>query len=162
MNKPPFFYQIPEAKWTLEFSAQALDVFRGHVQAGRSSKESVGQLYVRELTVSRLVVELATSLAPKWATFSRVRFDTRRATAERDAQFAEGLHCVGLWHTHPEPRPCPSPEDLRLAKDHAEAAKPQLAGIIFVIVGTLPFPDGLLVSVHDGECLRAATAHKQV
>ena len=64
--------------------------------------------------------------------------------------FAQGLHCIGLWHTHPEARPQPSSEDLVLAKDYALAVRPILTGLVFVIVGTLPFPRGLAVWVHDG------------
>lgn len=46
---------------------------------------------------------------------------------------------MGLWHSHPEPAPTPSPERVELAQDHALAAKPNLTGLVFAIVGTHAF-----------------------
>lgn len=76
--------------------------------------------------------------------------------AEREVLFWRGLHCIGLWHTHPEASPTPSPEDRMLALDHALAAAPQLRGLVFAIVGTVPMPAALRVWVHDGQGLRAS------
>lgn len=151
-------YRLPQAKWTLKFGPLALGTLRKHVQGSCGRKESVGQLFSRDLTGDHLVVDVATVLAPTWATWARVRFDTRQAMAEREALFELGLHCIGLWHTHPEPNPTPSPDDRVLARDHALAAQPQLSGFVFAIVGTLPLPTGLRVWVHDGQELRASTA----
>jgi proteasome lid subunit RPN8/RPN11 len=146
-------YQIPNASWELEIHPDAQDVLEKHVQRHEWSKESVGQLFTRDLTTSTVRIELATVLPPTRAAFARVQFDPRKAAVERAVMFVQGLHCVGLWHSHPEPRPHPSGEDLGLAKDHAQAAKPNLTGLVFAIVGTLPFPAGLAVWVHDGEKL---------
>jgi proteasome lid subunit RPN8/RPN11 len=92
------------------------------------------------------------------AAWSRVRFDTKRAMQQREALIARGLHCIGLWHTHPEPMPQPSLEDRTVAREHALAAKPQLTGLVFVIVGTVPPPEGLRVWVDDGSELHEAAA----
>jgi hypothetical protein len=47
---------------------------------------------------------------------------------------------------------------MELAADHAIAAKSQLSGIAFAIVGTASSTNGLLVGVHDGKkFLRART-----
>ena len=149
-------YRLPKANWVLEFGASALETLQEHVQASSRSKESVGQLYSRDLTSDRLVVDVATVLEPTWATWAKVRFDTKQAMAEREVLFGRGLHCIGLWHTHPEANPTPSPEDRILALDHALAAAPQLSGPVFAIVGTLPMPAALRVWVHDGQELRAS------
>lgn len=156
MTSGPTVYRLPQANWALEFAASALETLRKHVQASSGSKESVGQLYSRDLTGSRLVVDAATVLKPTWAAWAKVRFDTKQAMAEREVLFERGLHCIGLWHTHPEPNPTPSPEDRALARDHALAAQPQLNGLVFAIVGTLPLPLGLRVWIHDGQDLRAS------
>lgn len=146
-------YRIPKASWELEIGLNAKDVLARHVQRNPWSKESVGQLFTRDLTSSTVRIEVATVLPPTWAAFARVRFDPKKARLERDILFSQGLHCVGLWHSHPEPRPHPSSEDFELAKDHALAAKSNLTGLVFAIVGTLPFPAGLGVWVHDSEKL---------
>ena len=148
-------YRLSQAKWVLEFGASAIETLQKHVQAGSRSKESVGQLYSKDLTRDHLVVDVATVLKPTRAARAKVRFDTKQAMAEREALFKRGLHCIGLWHTHPEPNPTPSPEDRSLARDHALAALPQLNGLVFVIVGTFPIPAGLRVWVHDGQELLA-------
>src|ERR1700679_1826060 len=98
-------YRLPGASWSLQFSEAALYTLLEHVQRSRSSKESVGQLFARDLSVNPIVVEVATVLTPTRAAWARVTFDTNRAMVERDALFRRGLHCVGLWHTHPETSP---------------------------------------------------------
>lgn len=70
--------------------------------------------------------------------------------------FDDGLHCIGLWHTHPQLDPKPSPDDLALAADYALASKAQMAGVVFVIIGRAMSKHGMLVGVHDGSTFHAA------
>lgn len=149
-------FQLDAATWCLEFAPSAMDEMLSHAQVMRNSRESVGQLYTRDLTQDVVCVEHATWLNPKIAHWSRVKFDPKKAYAEREKLFRKGLHCVGLWHTHPEPYPTPSGEDRLLARDYANSAMPQLSGIVFVIVGTLPEPNAFKVWVDDGTDLLLA------
>lgn len=158
MRTSPLTYKLPGALWCLQFSAVALRTLRAHVQRKAGSRESVGQLYSRDLTPDCIVIEEATVLTPTWAAWARVRFDPRLAAAERVSKFENGLHCIGLWHSHPEPLPSPSDEDKAFAREHALAASGQLAGLIFAIVGSRLMPDGLRVWIDDGEFLRMANA----
>lgn len=155
------WYQIPGAKWRMLFTPETLDVLSQSVQRGAGSKERVGQIFTRDLTGDVVEIAHATRLTAKWASFAKVRFDPKTAMAERTKLLAQGFHCVGLWHTHPEPEPVPSGEDRALAKEHALAAIPQLSGLVFVIVGTATFPAGLKVWVHNGEQLLVATSLAQ-
>jgi len=148
-------YQLEGASWTLEFTAHAIAAMLANVQISKGAAESVGQLYARDLSQSRLVVEYVTRLPPRFASRSRVQFDPKTALAERKQLFQEGLHCVGLWHTHPEPFPHPSDEDRHLAHNYALAAQPQLSGIIFVIVGNAALPGTLRVWVADSDKLHS-------
>lgn len=148
-------FQLGGASWTLEFTSQAIAVMLANAQTHKGSSESVGQFYTRDLTKSQLVIEHATCLSPQFASRSRVRFDPSRALAERQRFFQQGLHCVGLWHTHPEPYPRPSPEDQHLALNYAVAAQAQLSGIVFVIVGNLPLPNTFHVWVADSDKLHS-------
>lgn len=157
MSSTHLSFRLPDAAWTLEFSAGVLRTVGESAQHHRLSKESVGQLFTRDLASTRVLVEASTLLKPTLATRTRVRFDTAAASAERETMFEQGLHCVGLWHTHPEAAPEPSSEDRALARDHARAAMPQVSGVLFVIVGTLPMPAGLRVWVDNGLELRRAT-----
>lgn len=144
-------FQLPGARWTLKFADSVLAVFAANAQCSRGRPEAVGQLFVRELTGAEVVVELATVLRPTLARRTRVKFDVVAAQSERDKLFEVGLHCIGLWHSHPEPTPSPSDEDHELASDHAQAAQGQLSGLTFVIVGTSTLSAGLGVWVHDGQ-----------
>lgn len=152
----PLSYRLPGARWTLEFDRTALETIASRAQVTRASNESVGQLFSRDLTQERVVVGLATVLLPSWAAWARVRFDTAAAMSERQRLFDAGWHCLGLWHTHPEPIPRPSDEDERLAKEHAIAAIDQLNGLVFAIAGALPAQAGMRVWVHDGQVLHSA------
>ncbi|MCA8057138.1 MULTISPECIES: Mov34/MPN/PAD-1 family protein [Burkholderia cepacia complex] len=154
-------YRLPGATWSLRFSEPAIQTLLDHVQHSHTSKESVGQLFVRDLMQDPVLVEVATVLVPTRAAWTRVTFNTDRAMTEREALFEKGLHCIGLWHTHPEPSPTPSTDDRMLAREHALAARPQLAGIVFVIVGTMPTAAGIRVWVDDGNVLREATVDEE-
>lgn len=156
MSPAPLYYALPDAAWTLRFDEEALSTVLRHVQRGLWSKESVGQLYTYDLTGHEIVVARATVLTPTRASWAKVRFDTAGAMRERALLFAQGLHCLGLWHTHPEARPIPSGEDRALAREHAIAARAQLTGLVFAILGTANLPRGFRVWVDDRQVLREA------
>ncbi len=141
---------LPGATWSLEIPQHCLDMFKSQVQRGWLKREVVGQLYARDLTTEVVRVEAATKLPAQWATFAGVGFDLKDAEIERKALFENGLHCLGFWHTHPEPIPHPSKTDLQMAANHALASKHIFTGLLFVIVGQAPFPQGLGVWLHDG------------
>lgn len=149
-------FELADANWKLEFAADAIRVMLSHAQTGVKSRESVGQLYTRDLTTPTVLVEHATRLPPKAASWARVQFDPKKAYEERQQHFAQGLHCVGLWHTHPEPLPNPSGEDRQLARNYAIAAGQHVQGIVFAIVGTRLHPNGFRVWIDDGLVLRNA------
>lgn len=143
-------YKLPQAAWQLSFTPEALRFLRKHAQVGRFSRESVGQLYSKDLAATTVEVSMATCLTPTLARWARVRFDVAQAMRERERLFEQGWHCLGFWHTHPEPAPSPSSEDRAMARDHARAALSVTNGMIFAIVGTLPLPAGLRVWCDNG------------
>jgi len=149
-------FRLDGANWDLVFTAKAISTMCANAQTKWSSTESVGQLYTRDLTSSLVCVEHATLLKPRRSTRGRVQFDPNLAFSERLELFNQGLHCIGIWHTHPEPHPSPSAEDKVLARDYAIAASPALSGIVFVIVGTRPHPNAFKVWIDNGSQLRVA------
>ncbi|WP_091931853.1 Mov34/MPN/PAD-1 family protein [Propionivibrio dicarboxylicus] len=150
-------FRLPGAAWSLEIPSDSLSVLKKHAQCGWMKREVVGQLYALDLTKEVVVVDMVTKLPAQWSAFAGVGFDLRDAEAERERLFEQGLHCLGFWHTHPEPIPYPSGTDLQMAADHANASKSLFTGLLFLIVGKAPFPQGLGVWLHDGhQALRAA------
>jgi len=136
--------------WALTFPREVLQLIGSHTQRTRFSRESVGQLYCRDLTTTNIVVGHATTLPRTRAFFSGVQFNPAVAKEERASLFQLGWHCIGLWHSHPESHPQPSAADTALAKDHAKAAATHLNGLVFAILGTQPLPGGFSVWIHDG------------
>jgi proteasome lid subunit RPN8/RPN11 len=147
-------FRLENADWQLVFAAEALRELRKHIQGSRFSRESVGQLFSKDLTAACVTVELATRLRPTWSAWSRVRFDVRQAMAERERLFRLGWHCVGLWHTHPEPWPEPSDEDRSLSREHAVAARGHVSGLVFAILGNQSLDASLRVWLDDGKTLK--------
>ena len=143
-------FQLPDAAWRLCITEDVLRLLWSHAQRGLFSRESVGQLYARELTGDEVVVARATRLTPAWSSWARVRFDVGQAMRERQKLFHAGWHCVGFWHTHPEANPRPSTEDRAMAQEHARAAMAETNGLVFAILGTQELPAGLRVWLHDG------------
>ncbi len=151
-------FALPGASWDLCLAAPALSILDAHAQSTPSAREAVGQLFSRDLTQRSVVVERATVLPTLSSRFASLVFDPKVAAAERQRLFGEGLHCVGIWHSHPEPIPSPSRTDRELMRNHSLAVRGQLTGMVFAIVGTSPFPNGLTVMVDDGTILRTALA----
>lgn len=156
MGEQPLRFRLPGAAWSLKIPSDGLAVLKSHVQRGWLKREVVGQLYASDLTTEVVVVDMVTKLPAQWSAFAGVGFDLRAAEAERERLFAQGLHCLGFWHTHPEAIPHPSETDLQMAADHANASRNLFTGLMFLIVGKAPFPHGLGVWLHDGhQALRA-------
>lgn len=143
-------FQLPGATWSIHITEEVMEFLGSHAQLDSRAPESVGQLYSRDLTAPKIVIERATKLPTKVASRIKVQFDTKVAYAERKALFESGLHCLGLWHTHPEPKPSPSGDDKYLARDYALSAKKDVAGVVFAIVGNRSLPDDLKIWFDDG------------
>lgn len=153
MSEIVLAYRIPGASWTLDFPAAAVRVLQSHTQRHWWSREATGQLFSDAPDQSSVRVVAVTTLLTKAASRTGLQLDIPAVVRERQQFFARGLHCLGFWHTHPQSRPSPSLEDTRLAEEHARAGSAAYAGLVFVIVGTAPTPEGIGVWVHDGTTL---------
>lgn len=150
MGETTLLYQIPGATWSLEFPAEAIQQLQSNAQRWFWAREAAGQLYTSAPGSSVVRIDKVTKLPPRAASRTGLRLDITAVATERSNLFRTGLHCIGFWHTHPEPSPRPSSDDIAMAADHARAGFGQYTGLVFVIVGTAPAPEGLGVWVHDG------------
>ncbi|MBY0504419.1 MAG: Mov34/MPN/PAD-1 family protein [Bryobacteraceae bacterium] len=126
-----------------------------HRQKKWRQPETVGQLFSPDLTSPTVHISEASVLTRVRASRTSVTFDPDEAVEQRNSKLGEGLHCIGLWHTHPEAAPRPSGTDERLAADHAGAAASILNGLCFVIVGTGTSSENWYVGIHDGKMFHA-------
>jgi proteasome lid subunit RPN8/RPN11 len=153
MTDAALSYQIPGALWSLELPSATVESLNVYAQRRFWSKESAGQLYSADLQSKVIRIDEITKLESTWSSHTRVQLDIAAVKKERADYFRKGLHCLGFWHSHPEPVPNPSDEDIAMAANHAAAGRDFYSGLVFIIVGTAPKPKGLGVWVHDGSKL---------
>lgn len=141
---------IGQSGETLLLSDVVLEHFNAYRQTCFWHREAGGLLFAR-IDGKSITIEEATGPRP---TDRRARYsyqgDRRAEQQEIDRRHPLGLHYVGDWHTHPEPRPRPSWADDRAMISRISASRHQLQSFLFAIVGTAAFPEGLALAVHDG------------
>lgn len=143
-------YQAP-IKQRLILTAEVLGHFQAHAQNSMLSPESGGQLFAR---IDDDIVEVSKATGPYKTDFlSRYFFVPNRKNQNKDIQklFAQGLHYVGDWHTHPQAIPKPSCTDIGSMKECFAKSKHELGWFVMIIVGTEEAPKGLWVSLHNAE-----------
>lgn len=136
-------FRIPGDGSVLRVEADVLTVFARNRQRHIWYTEACGQLFAR---FDRENVTIARATGPHKGD-RRGRFfchpDRRVEQSEINEMFAEGLHYVGDWHTHPEPRPSPSCRDEDNMMEILAGARLEVRGLFLIIVGVNDFPGGL-------------------
>ena len=148
-------FDIGQSGQQLVIEGKVLGTFEQHQQVKLKDTEAGGQLFGC-LEGNKVSVELATGPRP---TDVRTRYsyrpDRRAEQVEIDYSHRKGLFFLGDWHTHPEPVPSPSQQDIQSIQDAFEKSTHHLNGFLLVIAGTLELPSGLYVAVHSaGEIVR--------
>ncbi|MDF7774274.1 Mov34/MPN/PAD-1 family protein [Sphingomonas sp. AOB5] len=141
---------IGQSGETLLLSEAVLEHFNACRQTRFWHREAGGLLFAR-ISGNMITIEEATGPRPTDRR-SRCSYqgDRRAEQQEIDQRHPLGLHYIGDWHTHPEPKPRPSGADDRAMISRISSSKHQLQSFLYVIVGTAAFPDGLALAVHDG------------
>lgn len=129
-----FFH--PDFRRYVLFTADALNHMYAHVQRKWWQKEAGGEIYTADPDSHGFIITAATGPNPR---DSRGRHsfnpDTVTATHDRERQFAQGRHAIGLWHTHPETWPSPSEKDRQTTDDYLKAFQNQRDRYLTVILG---------------------------
>lgn len=127
----------------IEISDGVLETFNRHRQMNFWSKEAGGQLFYRSVD-GKVCVEYATEPG-RGDKRSRFSFWPARPKEQKEInrRFAEGLHYLGDWHTHPEDSPSPSGDDTLKMTEIFEKSEHVLVGMLMVIVGRKTTPDGI-------------------
>jgi integrative and conjugative element protein (TIGR02256 family) len=135
--------------------SEVLETFAEYQQLKARDREAGGQLFGR-VAGNTVTIEHATGPRP---TDIRTRYsyqpDRKGEQAEIDDAHRKGLFFLGDWHTHPEPVPSPSAQDLLSIAEAFKKSTHHLNGFLLVIAGTQQLPSGLYVAVHnDKEAVR--------
>ena len=143
-------FRLGASGQSLTISDEVLNHFSKHRQRRCWSREAGGQLFAE---IKGVDIVIAHATGPRRGD-SRSRFtyrpNRRLEQREIDRYFAQGLHYVGDWHTHPEPRAVPSSEDLRSMRECVRKSRHRLNSFVLVIAGTAEVPSGLHISLHTG------------
>jgi len=131
---------------TFLFSTAVLSVFKGARQDTAQKPEVGGQLF-GTFDGGQVAVTTAT-ITPSPSKKRFLFFPTRaREQKDIDERFADGLHYLGDWHTHPEMTPTPSSRDLKTMTECFRKSKHELRAFLMVIVGLAPVDAGLWVGL---------------
>lgn len=132
---------------TIAFTSEVINFLLHHRQKNIFASEAGGQLFARfdEGTTTIVAATGPTRLDKRFRYgFIPSRFLQRQ---EIQTMHASGKHFVGDWHTHPQPRPVPSSEDVASMIDCFRKSRHELMAFVMVIVGTAELPDGLYVAL---------------
>lgn len=144
-------FHIAEMTIHVEFSEPVLAHLKKHFQNTDISAEAGGQLFASIYSDgSHWFVSCATGPRPSDRR-SRFFFRPDRRLEQREiwAEFEKGNHYVGDWHTHAERYPKPSSSDSKSMTEMVRKSTHQLPGFLMVIVGTIPPPIGIWISIHS-------------
>lgn len=123
-------------------------------QISPQDTEAGGQLFAILDGIDTVIVE---ATLPKWLDKrSRYGFRPNRWLQQREIQdrYTKGQHFVGDWHTHPEPIPKPSKEDIRNITECFRSSHHDLHAFVTIIVGTAPIPQGFYVALFNDVIVR--------
>jgi integrative and conjugative element protein (TIGR02256 family) len=149
-NAPnPAAFDIGTSGQRLIMLPRVLRTFARYQQFRPQSVEAGGQLFA-QINGDDIIVQTATKPHRKdiCTRYSYIPDRTAQQT-EIDRLHARDLHFVGDWHTHPDSRPLPSPQDMRSIKEAFRLSKHFLNGFLLVIVGTEALPGDLYVGLHS-------------
>lgn len=146
-------FKIDNTVLTVELSDLVLAHFNKYAQHSDGSPEAGGQLFAKITKDGRhWFVSNATGPRPSDQR-SRFFFNPDRRVERREIQdeYEQGKHYVGDWHTHPQRSPQPSPSDTLSMAEIFGKSMHQLPGVLMIIVGIHPPPEGIWISMHSSK-----------
>lgn len=139
------FFSPDKVRYVL-FSETVLLHMYSYAQRRWHQTEAGGEIFSPAPYSSGILVDAVTGPYPKdRRTRHSYNPNVASATHARNAEYERGRHAIGLWHTHPEPRPSPSECDRATTKDYLDAFGDDRERYLTVIVGNLGDTPGLTV-----------------
>lgn len=149
-NAPQLVARIPSSSQVIVLKYDVLNYVARYKQDTRYKFEAGGQLFC---SISEFGIEIIRATGPyhgdKRSRFS-YRSDPLKAQHEIFKQRKRGLYYCGDWHTHPEPIPSASQEDLETIATVVQRSEVRLSSLVMLIQGTSDGPAGIAVYSSDG------------
>lgn len=131
--------------------ADVLEHISAYRQKSCFRREAGGQLFARIRVGKWTIVKATGPRKSDWRSRFGYHPDRKAENEEIKRLFADGLHFVGDWHTHPQNVPRPSDTDIHSMNEAVAQSLHDLPGFLLFVVGTEPFPLGLWVPFHPRE-----------
>jgi proteasome lid subunit RPN8/RPN11 len=142
-----FFFYPDNTNYVL-FTDQALLHMYAHAQRRPWQKEAGGEIFSLEPNASGLVIH--TARGPNPGDYRRRcawNPDTRASDRDRQIEYTQNRHAVGLWHTHPETLPSPSGRDHVTTCEYLDSFGGDRSRYLMVIIGNQGRIPGMAVWV---------------
>lgn len=155
-------YGIDGHDGSIVFSEEVLIAMQQYRQIDFHDKEAGGQLFAKFEGNKTIIVE---ATEPKRLDKrTRYGFIPNRwiQSLEIKAKHRQGKHFVGDWHTHPEPIPSPSIDDINGMVECYRESQHELKKFVMVILGTANLPDGLFVCLVDACGITGLTCRSSI
>lgn len=147
-------YRMEPGGPAIVLTAAVVDTMLRHRQLRLKDNEAGGQLFARFEGKDTIIVE---ATEPKSSDKrKRYRFEPNKWLQRQEIRTKHkcGEHFVGDWHTHPEPIPSPSSDDLHSIAECFRESRHELRAFVMVIVGTAELPEGILVCMVDKQSVK--------
>jgi integrative and conjugative element protein (TIGR02256 family) len=148
-----FFY--PDNSQYVLFADHALAHMYSHAQRRLWQKEAGGEIFSSEPDSNGLIINNALGPNP---TDQRRRHawnpDVKASDLNRQSEFEQHRHAVGLWHTHPERLPSPSWRDQNTTWEYLDSFQGDRSRYFMVIIGNHGSVPEMAVWVANGQSPR--------
>ncbi|WP_409525661.1 Mov34/MPN/PAD-1 family protein [Nitrincola sp. MINF-07-Sa-05] len=129
-----FFY--PDNAGYVLFTERALQHMYAYAQRRFWQKEAGGEIFSSEPDSCGLIVSAATGPNPS---DYRSRYswnpDIHASYENRQFEYTQNKHAVGLWHTHPERSPSPSGLDRKTTSEYLDSFRGERSCYLMAIIG---------------------------
>lgn len=148
-----FFY--PDNSQYVLFTDHVLAHMYKHAQRRLWQKEAGGEVFSSEPDSHGLIISNA--MGPSSADQRRRNAwnpDLKASDRNRQIEFEQHRHAVGLWHTHPESTPSPSCRDQKTTWEYLDSFEGDRSRYFMVIIGNHGSVPGMTVWVASGQSSR--------
>lgn len=148
-----FFY--PDHTQYVLLTEHVLAHMYAHAQRRLWQKEAGGEIFSSEPNSNGLIISKATGPNPSdHRRRNAWNPDVNASDRNRQSEFEQNRHVVGLWHTHPECSPSPSWRDQKTTWEYLDSFLGDRSRYLMVIIGNRGSVPGMAVWVASCQSTR--------